>query len=143
MRILLLLIGLLLLGAAGAEPPRTALESAYQAARKTYRAHHYDDAVQMLEALLRTHADCARCAHLLGKAYGRLAQRANWLSAMDLARKTCSALELAVRLGLDDEGAIEDLARYYRAAPAFLGGGQDKAKVLEQRLRALQLKRAG
>ena len=141
MRTFLLLIGLSIIGNAHAEPPSDALETSYQAARKTYRAHHYEDAVRMLEALLRSDADCARCAHLLGKAYGRLAQRANWLSAMDLARKTCSALELAVRLGPDDERAIEDLLRYYRAAPAFLGGGQDKAKVLEQRLRKLQSKR--
>lgn len=143
MRILLLLFGLLLVGPALAETPPDALESAYRAAHKTYRAHHYEAAIQMLETLLRAHADCARCAHLLGKAYGRLAQRANWLAAMDLARKTCGALELAVRLGPEDEGAIEDLISYYRAAPAFLGGGQDKADVLEQRLRALQSKHAG
>ena len=143
MRTLLFLICFLIFGNTPAEQPLDALEIAYQAARKTYRAHHYDDAARMLETLLQSHADCARCAHLLGKAYGRLAQRANWLSAMDLARKTCSALELAVRLGPDDEGAIDDLLSYYRAAPEFLGGGQDKARVLEQRLRELQTKRPG
>lgn len=143
MRILLLLIGLVLLGNAHAEASSDALETAYQAARKIYRAHHYEDAVRMLETLLQSHADCARCAHLLGKSYGRLAQRANWLSAMDLARKTCNALELAVRLDPEDEGAIEDLISYYRAAPEFLGGGADKAEGMEQRLRELQAKQAG
>ena len=143
MRILLLLIGFILLGEAHAETRADALESAYQAARKTYRAHHYEDAVRMLEAILQNHADCARCAHLLGKSYGRLAQRANWVSAMGLARKTCSALELAVRLDPEDEGAVEDLLRYYHAAPEFLGGGADKAKLMEQRLRELQARPAG
>lgn len=143
MRTLLLLIGFLIFCNTPAEQPLDALETAYQAARKTYRAHHYDDATRMLETLLQSHADCARCAHLLGKAYGRLAQRANWLSAMDLARKTCSALELAVRLGPDDQDAIDDLLRYYRTAPEFLGGGQGKARILEQRLRELQTKRPG
>jgi tetratricopeptide (TPR) repeat protein len=138
MRILLLLIGLVLLGDAHAETPSDALEIAYQAARTTYRARHYEEAANMLEALLKTHPDCARCAHLLGKSYGRLAQRANWLSAMDLARKTCNAFELAVRLDPEDEGALEDLVRYYRAAPEFLGGGADKARNLEQKLRELQ-----
>ena len=140
MRILLLLIGLLIFGNVQSETAADALELSYQAARKTYRAHHYADAARLLEALMQSHADCARCAHLLGKAYGRLAQHANWLSAMDLARKTCSALELAVRLGPDNEKAIEDLLSYYRAAPEFLGGGQNKAKVLEQRLRELRSK---
>lgn len=142
MRTCLLLIGLLIVGDVRSEPPKDALELSYQAARKTYRAHRYEDAVRMLEALMQSHADCARCAHLLGKAYGRLAQRANWLSAMDLARKTCSALELAVRLDPNFEKAIEDLLSYYRAAPEFLGGGRDKAKVLEQRLRELRNKQS-
>ena len=143
MRIVLLLISFALLGNAHAETPPAAYESAYQNARKTYHAHRYQEAVRMLEALLRTYPECARCAHLLGKSYGRLAQRANWLSAMDLARKTCDALELAVRLDPENEGSVEDLLRYYRAAPAFLGGGADKAKGMEQRLRDLQAKQAG
>ena len=138
MRILLLLISFVLLGNPHAETPPAAYESAYQNARKTYHAHQYQDAVRMLEALLRTYPECARCAHLLGKSYGRLAQRANWLSAMDLARKTCSGLELAVRLAPQNADYIEDLLRYYRAAPEFLGGGKDKARTMAQRLAALQ-----
>lgn len=138
MRSLLLLIGVLVLGNVPSEPATDALEISYQAARKIYRAHHYDEAVRTLEALMQFNPDCARCAHLLGKAYGRLAQRANWLSAMELARKTCSALELAVRLDPNGERAMEDLLNYYRAAPEFLGGGRDKAKVLEQRLHEIR-----
>ena len=138
MRIILLLIAIFLFNAAQAEPGADPLDSAYEAARMTYRAHRYEDAVRALEALLLTHPDCARCAHLLGKGYGRLAQRANWLSAMDLARKTCSGLELAVRLAPQNADYIEDLLRYYRAAPEFLGGGKDKARTMAQRLAALQ-----
>ena len=140
MRVVLLLMWVLMPAAVCAEAATPDYESDYQAARKTYRAHHYRDAAEMLEVLLKAHPDCARCAHLLGKSYGRLAQRANWLSAMDLARKTVSAFELAVRLDPTDEGALEDLIRYYRAAPEFLGGGADKAKVMEQRLKELQAK---
>lgn len=143
MRTLLLFIAVALLGEAHADTAPNALETAYQAARKTYLAHHYEDAVRMLEALLASHADCARCAHLLGKSYGRLAQRANWLSAMGLARKTCAAFERAVQLDPEDEGALEDLIRYYRAAPEFLGGGADKAQLMEQKLRELQARHAG
>ena len=140
MRTILLLIATVLFNGAQAEPATDPLDSAYEAARKTYRAHHYADAVRAVEALLLTHPDCARCAHLLGKSYGRLAQRANWLSAMDLARKTCSGLELAVRLAPQNADYIEDLLRYYRAAPEFLGGGKDKARAMAERLAALQAK---
>lgn len=143
MRIMLLVISSVLLGNSHAETPPAAYEGRYQNARKTYHAHRYQDAVRMLEALLQTYPECARCAHLLGKSYGRLAQRANWLSAMDLARKTCDALELAVRLDPEHEGAVEDLLRYYRAAPKFLGGGADKARDMEQRLREIRTKQAG
>ena len=143
MRLLLFFVAFLLLGEVHAEAASQSYEAAYQAARKTYRARHYEDAVRLLEPLLKEYPDCARCAHLLGKSYGRLAQRANWLSAMDLARKTCSAFELAVRLDPNDEGALEDLIRYYRAAPEFLGGGVDKARAMEQRLRALQTQPQG
>lgn len=144
MRILLLLIGFILLGEAHAETSADALESAYQAARKTYRAHHYEDAVRMLEALLQSHADCARCAHLLGKSYGRLAQRANWVSAMGLARKTCSALELAVRLDPEDaKGCGSKICCAITMLRPNLGGGADKAKAMEQRLRELQARPAG
>lgn len=136
----LLLLSVLMLATAHAETPTPDYESDYQAARSTYRSHRYQDSARMLEALLKAHPECARCAHLLGKSYGRLAQRANWLSAMDLARKTVTAFELAVQLDPSDEGALEDLIRYYRAAPGFLGGGADKAKRMEQRLRELQAK---
>lgn len=139
-RLVLLAVPLALLhGTARAAAPDTAaLEADYQAVRAIYKAHRYEEAARAGEALLTKYPDCGRCAHLLGKSYGRLAQRANWLAAMDLAKKTCTAFELAVKLDPQDDGALEDLIRYYRAAPGFLGGGQDKAEALEKRLAALK-----
>jgi tetratricopeptide (TPR) repeat protein len=107
----------------------------YVLALRAYEAGAFNRAVDLLEATMALEPDCARCAHLLGKSYGRLAERAGWIEAMALARKTVAALEQAVELAPDDVEALEDLLRYYRAAPEFLGGGADKAEALERRLR--------
>ncbi|MGE0484593.1 MAG: tetratricopeptide repeat protein [Gammaproteobacteria bacterium] len=107
----------------------------YLLALRAYEAGEFARAADLLEAAMTVAPDCARCAHLLGKSYGRLAERAGWIEAMALARKTVAALEQAVELAPDDVEALEDLLRYYRAAPDFLGGGADKAEAVEQRLR--------
>ena len=112
-------------------------DTAYTTAEQAYQSAHYDDAVAQLRALLDTHPECARCAHLLGKSYGRLAEHANWFDALDLARKTRRALERALALAPNDRDVIEDLIRYYNEAPTFLGGGAAKARALEQRLAEL------
>ncbi len=118
-----------------AAPATVAAQPHYDAALRAYESGQYTAAATLLEQLLGRQPGCARCAHLLGKSYGRLAERAGWLEAMSLARKTCSALEQAVELAPHDREALSDLIKYYRAAPAFLGGNRDKADALERRLR--------
>jgi len=130
----LCLLVLLHVGAVVADQGPDDSAAARARAQQAYAAERYADAVRMLEEALAIEPDCAGCAHLLGRSYGRLAERANWLDALDLARKTQRALELAVRLAPDDNAAVADLIRYYRAAPGFLGGSAEKARQLEQRL---------
>lgn len=102
---------------------------------QAYESGRYDTAAALLEQTLAAAPECARCAHLLGKSYGRLAEQAGWLEAIGLARKTWRAFEQAAALAPHDREVIEDLIRYYRAAPAFLGGNSEKAEMLERRLR--------
>ncbi len=119
-------------------PAATTVDTAsptFVAGLRAYEGGHYDEAVRLLSAAMVIEPTCARCAHLLGRSYGRLAERARGLRALGLARKTCDALELAVQLDPDEPSALEDLIRYYRAAPGFLGGSVEKARQLEQRLR--------
>ena len=104
---------------------------------RAYAAGQFDTAREILEHVTALDPDCARCVHLLGKSYGRLAEQAGWAEAMSLARKTRSALEQAVALAPEDTLAVADLIKYYRAAPAFLGGSAEKADALERRLRDL------
>lgn len=132
----LLVLGALVANAHAERAPESG-HSAYGGALRAFEAGAYADAAAQLERLLDTDGSCARCAHLLGKTYGRMAEQAGWTKAMRLAQKTRNALEQAVELAPDDIDAISDLIRYYRAAPGFLGGSSEKAERLELRLEEL------
>jgi tetratricopeptide (TPR) repeat protein len=133
---LLACLGWLLL-AATALAEETAPATNFTAAEQAYAAGRYAEAAARLEALLAARPDCGRCAHLLGKSYGRQAELASWFDAVKLARQACTNLERAVTLLPEDRDALEDLLLYYREAPAFLGGGDDKARSIETRLATL------
>ncbi|MBI2801602.1 MAG: hypothetical protein HYX63_15250 [Gammaproteobacteria bacterium] len=75
--------------------------------------------------------------HWLGKAYGRQAEQAGWFEAAHLATLTREAFERAVSLNPNNTSALADLADYYAAAPAFLGGDEEKARRLRERLKRL------
>ena len=68
----------------------------------------------------------------LGRTYGRRAELAFALNAINLATKTRAALEKAVELDPRNAEAVNDLFEYYLDAPGFLGGGLDKAEHLAQ-----------
>ena len=126
-----------LLVAATAHADTIAPETALASADAAYAAGQYAAAAELLETALTAHPDCARCAHLLGKSYGRQAEQAGWFDAMRLARQACAMFERAVALAPQDRDALEDLMRFYREAPAFLGGGDDKARAIALRLATL------
>jgi len=143
MRRFVLLIALAVLAPGGhAERTPDLADNTYDAALNAFDRGSFDQAAALLEILIKDDRNCARCAHLLGRSYGRLAERAGWVEALRLAHKTRDALEYAVELDPDDADAIADLISYYRAAPSFLGGSTEKAKVLEQRLEELMAARS-
>ena len=115
--------------------PEAEARGTFVAALRAYDTGEFERAVDLLERAVQSAPACARCAHLLGKSYGRMAEQAGWMDAITLARKTRDALEQAVGIAPNDVEAIEDLIRYYRAAPGFLGGSNEKAEALERRLR--------
>ena len=91
----------------------------------------------MLEKAVESEPTCAECVHQLGRAYGRVAEKASWITAISFAKKSRIAFESAVELDPFNAQALEDLIRFYRDAPGFLGGDDDKADSLERRLREL------
>jgi len=77
----------------------------------------------------------------LGKAYGRRAEQAMFLSAMGWARKTHKEFEVAVHLEPSNFEAHRDLIRFEMYAPGIVSGGDDRAlKHIEalEKLDALQ-----
>jgi tetratricopeptide (TPR) repeat protein len=73
----------------------------------------------------------------LGEAYGRKADHASVFSAYSWARKTQKEFETAVRLDERNFDAAQDLIEYDCTAPSIVGGGEDKAHALIQRLMEL------
>ncbi len=63
----------------------------------------------------------------LGSAYGSMARNASFFSQASLATKTREEFEKAVEIDPNHLEAREGLVQYYTMAPAFMGGGHDKA----------------
>ena len=61
-------------------------DSAIEEASAAYDAENYEQAILVLEKAVETEPTCAECAHQLGRAYGRLAENTNWVSAIGLAK---------------------------------------------------------
>jgi tetratricopeptide (TPR) repeat protein len=70
----------------------------------------------------------------LGEAYGAKADHASMLSAYPLARKTQKEFETAVQLDQKNFDAAQDLVEYDCTAPGVVGGGEDKAQPIIQKL---------
>lgn len=112
--------------------------TSFNEAQGLYEAGEYEQARGLLQNLVDQHPDDPRYQHWLGKACGRIAETANWLKAMKMAKKTRQAFEKAVELDGSYLEAMEDLRQYYLDAPGFLGGSKQKAEALEARILVLQ-----
>lgn len=66
----------------------------------------------------------------LGRTYGRRAETSFALLAVSLAGHTREAFEKAVKLDPMNRDAVNDLFEFYLQAPAFMGGGVEKARGL-------------
>lgn len=73
----------------------------------------------------------------LGRAYGRRAETASFITAPGLASKARQSFERAFQLNPRNLEAAGDLFEYYLEAPGFLGGGLDKARDLAEKTRDL------
>jgi tetratricopeptide (TPR) repeat protein len=102
--------------------------------RAHYALEHWDDAIAAgLKATVLA-PDNSEYHMWLARSYGEKASRANWLSAISLARKCRAEFERSVELNGGNVQGRTDLAEYYIEAPSFLGGGKDKARAEAQAL---------
>jgi len=132
---LLVILSLFMLQVQAAETGEA--ETSFQLGRQNYENGAYEAAIEAFSTAVRLAPDTSTYHHWLGKSYGRLAQNSNLFKAYRLAARTREELEQAVTLDDKNIEAIEDLIEFYRQAPVFLGGGQDKTDKLRRRLEEL------
>jgi tetratricopeptide (TPR) repeat protein len=105
---------------------------------KSYlEAKKYDEAVKSGEKLVAIDAKSSLYHQWLGEVYGQKADHVSMLSAYPLARKTQKEFETAVQLDEHNFDATQDLVEYDCTAPSVVGGGEDKAQPLIQRLMSM------
>ena len=105
-----------------------------------YDKEDYNQAKNIFEKLIKVSPNNSNYHLWLGRSYGRIAENANWLKAISMAKKTRKAFEKAVELDETNIDALEDLMQYYLEAPGFLGGSKKKASVIHERLDRLSKK---
>ncbi|MGE3772404.1 MAG: tetratricopeptide repeat protein [Gammaproteobacteria bacterium] len=143
LRVLLSVCGLYVLAATAAvaddlaAPAYAPMNAEFTRGMQLYETGRYEKAVAAFEKAAAVDPEDDRYAYWLGKACGRVAERAGPLSALKWAGRTRDALERAVELNPDNRDAVSSLADYYEQAPGFLGGDAAKARELRARLAAL------
>ncbi|GAC1646745.1 MAG: hypothetical protein NVS9B15_05040 [Acidobacteriaceae bacterium] len=102
--------------------------------RTYYGLENWDGAIAECEKAVKIKATSEN-HDWLARSYGAKAEHSSWLQAISLAKKVRAEFESAVAADPKNPVARRDLAEFYIEAPAFLGGGKDKA---EQQALALQ-----
>jgi len=97
----------------------------------------YDAAVSSGERAVAINPKNSEYHQWLGEAYGAKADHVSMFSAYPLARKTQKEFEIAMQLDEKNFDAAQDLVEYDCTAPGVVGGGEDKAQPIIQKLMAL------
>jgi tetratricopeptide (TPR) repeat protein len=97
----------------------------------------YDAAVSSGEKAVAINPKSSEYHRWLGEAYGAKADHVSMFSAYPLARKTQKEFETAMQLDEKNLDAAQDLVEYDCTAPGVVGGGEDKAQPIIQKLMAL------
>jgi len=103
-------------------------------ARSYLELNQYDAAVSSAEKAVAINPKDSNYHRWLGEAYGAKADHASMLSAYSLARKTQKEFDAAVQLDARNFDAQQDLIQYDCTAPGMVGGGEEKAQPLIEKL---------
>lgn len=103
-----------------------------------FEEQRYEDAMKNFEKVVQLEEQNSDYHLWLGRACGRLAERVGVFRQFLLARKVRFHFERAVELNPENLAARIDLREYYEKAPAFLGGGVEKAKIQEEEIKKRQ-----
>jgi tetratricopeptide (TPR) repeat protein len=99
--------------------------------------NQHDDAIAAAEKAVSIDPKNSTYHQLLGEAYGQKADHSSMLSAYSWARKTQKEFATAVELNDHNFDAVQDLIEYDCSAPSMVGGGEDKAQPLIQKLMSM------
>ena len=113
------------------EPVYTSFDNQFEKGLYYYDKSHFNESAEIFSELTLRYPSCYRCIYLKGKSIGRLASRANWFRAIQLAPKTRKCFEKAHLINPNDNEVLGDLIKYYERAPGFLGGDKRKAEALK------------
>jgi tetratricopeptide (TPR) repeat protein len=103
-------------------------------ARSYLELNQYDAAVNSAEKAVAIDPKNSEYHRWLGEAFGAKADHASMLSAYSLARKTQKEFDAAVQLDPRNFDAQQDLIEYDCTAPGMVGGGEEKAQPLIEKL---------
>ena len=110
----------------------------YRIGQYYYIAGNYEAAIKAFSGAVVAAPEISTYHHWLGRSYGQLAKKSGPFKAYSLSQKTRESLERAVELDRKNTAALSDLMKFYEQAPAFLGGGQEKAREIRKRLEELE-----
>ena len=100
-------------------------------------SNQYDNAISSAEKAVSLDPDNSVYHQWLGEAYGQKADHVSMFSAYSWARKTQKEFAAAVQLNDHNFDADQDLVEYDCTAPSMVGGGEDKAQALIQKMMTL------
>jgi tetratricopeptide (TPR) repeat protein len=100
-------------------------------------SNQYEEAIKVGEKDVASDPKNSELHQLLGEAYGDKADHAGMLSAYSWARKTQKEFEAGTELDPHNYDAAQDLVEYDCTAPGVVGGGEDKAQPVIQKLMSL------
>jgi tetratricopeptide (TPR) repeat protein len=110
--------------------------------RVFYAEERWDDAIRDCEHSVQAAPGNSSYHMWLGRAYGEKADRVSFVTAYKMAKLIHAEFETAASLDPKNGEALSDLGQYYLEAPAFLGGGMNKAEGVATQLDAFAPDRA-
>ncbi len=114
--------------------PMPASEAMSLTGKNYFMLGDYKRAAEAFEQAAAANPKNAEYALWLGRVYGRRAETGGLIMAPFHATKARQFMEKAVALSPHYHEALNDLFAYYLEAPAFLGGGLDKAEAIALRI---------
>lgn len=106
------------------------------AGKNHFMSGDYKRAIESFDKAQAISPSCSDCELWLGRAWGRRAETASWVTAASYAGRARQHFEKAVALDPNNREAKNDLFSFYLNAPGFLGGGLDKAEAAAKSIAA-------